>query len=52
MRPEIMIPHVEHVNEMQKMRDLVDHVAEQVLGEERRHCVYKVGVSIASSNRH
>ncbi|WP_366296333.1 putative PEP-binding protein [Paenibacillus sp. AN1007] len=49
VRPEIMIPHVEHVNEMQKMRDLVDHVAEQVLGEERRHCVYKVGVSIASS---
>ncbi|CAI6038270.1 hypothetical protein PAECIP112173_00906 [Paenibacillus sp. JJ-100] len=48
VRPEIMIPHVEHVHEMQKMRDMVDHVANQVLGEERRHCVYKVGAAITS----
>lgn len=48
VRPEIMIPHVEHVHEMQKMRDMVDHVGNQVLGEERRHCVYKVGAAITS----
>lgn len=48
VRPEIMIPHVEHVHEIQKMRALVDHVADQVLGEERRHCIYKLGVSVTS----
>ncbi|MDT0122549.1 putative PEP-binding protein [Paenibacillus sp. RRE4] len=49
VRPEIMIPHVEHVQEIQKMRALVDHVADQVLGEERRHCVYKVGAAVTSA---
>jgi phosphoenolpyruvate synthase/pyruvate phosphate dikinase len=48
VRPEIMIPHVEHVHEIQKMRALVDHVANQVLGEERRHCVYKLGAAVTS----
>ncbi|MCM3132239.1 hypothetical protein M3629_05545 [Paenibacillus polysaccharolyticus] len=50
VRPEIMIPHVEHVQEIQKMRALVDHVADQVLGEERRHCIYKVGAAVTSQN--
>ncbi|MDP9698221.1 phosphoenolpyruvate synthase/pyruvate phosphate dikinase [Paenibacillus intestini] len=48
VRPEIIIPHVEHVQEIQKMRALVDHVADQVLGEERRHCIYKVGAAVNS----
>ncbi|MFE6073510.1 putative PEP-binding protein [Paenibacillus sp. NPDC057886] len=46
VRPEIMIPLVGHANELQVMRDLVDHVADQVLGEEKRHCLYRVGAQI------
>ncbi|WP_458126561.1 putative PEP-binding protein [Paenibacillus sp. Z3-2] len=46
VRPEIMIPQVGHVHELQVMRDLVDHVADQVLGEEKRHCLYRVGAMI------
>lgn len=46
VRPEIMMPQIDHVNELQEMRDLVDHVADQVLGEEKRHCHYKVGVMV------
>lgn len=46
VRPEIMIPQIGHVHELQVMRDLVDHVADQVLGEERRHCHYRVGAMI------
>lgn len=46
VRPEIMIPLVGHTNELQDMRDLVDHVADQVLGEEKRHCLYRVGARI------
>ncbi|WP_181586510.1 putative PEP-binding protein [Paenibacillus taichungensis] len=46
VRPEIMIPLIAHANELQVMRDLVDHVADQVLGEEKRHCLYKVGARI------
>ncbi|WP_340016803.1 putative PEP-binding protein [Paenibacillus sp. FSL K6-1318] len=46
VRPEIMIPQIGHVHELQEMRDLVDHVADQVLGEEKRHCHYKVGAMI------
>ncbi|KOY17320.1 putative PEP-binding protein [Paenibacillus xylanivorans] len=46
VRPEIMIPLVGHANELQVMRDLVDHVADQVLGEEKRHCLYRVGARI------
>lgn len=49
VRPEILIPHVEHTQEMQDIRELADHVAGQVLGEERRHCIYKVGAVMASS---
>lgn len=44
--PQIMIPLVGHVNELHLLRHMVDHVAEQVLGEERRHCPYKVGTMI------
>ncbi|MEK4661327.1 putative PEP-binding protein [Priestia sp. FSL H7-0729] len=46
VRPEIMIPQIGNVYELQEMRDLVDHVADQVLGEEKRHCHYKVGAMI------
>ncbi|MGN7412496.1 putative PEP-binding protein [Paenibacillus sp. SAF-068] len=46
VRPEIMIPQIGHVHELQVMRDLVDHVADQVLGEEKRHCLYRVGAMI------
>lgn len=46
VRPEIMIPLVGHANELQVMRELVDHVADQVLGEEKRHCLYRVGARI------
>ncbi|MFC9708266.1 putative PEP-binding protein [Paenibacillus sp. NPDC056933] len=46
VRPEIMIPLVGHASELQDMRDLVDHVADQVLGEEKRHCLYRVGARI------
>lgn len=46
VRPEIMIPLVGNANELQVMRDLVDHVADQVLGEEKRHCLYRVGARI------
>lgn len=46
VRPEIMIPLVGHANELQEMRELVDHVADQVLGEEKRHCLYRVGARI------
>lgn len=46
VRPEIMIPQIGHVHELQVMRDLVDHVADQVLGEEKRHCHYRVGAMI------
>lgn len=46
VRPEIMVPQIGHVHELQLMRDLVDHVADQVLGEEKRHCLYRVGAMI------
>lgn len=46
VQPQIMIPLVGHVNELQFLRNIVDLVAEQVLGEERRNCMYKVGTMI------
>ncbi|MCJ8010890.1 pyruvate, phosphate dikinase [Paenibacillus sp. KQZ6P-2] len=44
--PQVMIPLVGHVNELHLLRNLVDLIAEQVLGEERRYCPYKVGTMI------
>ncbi|WP_199619422.1 pyruvate, phosphate dikinase [Paenibacillus alkalitolerans] len=45
--PEIMIPLVGHENELKILRNLVDFVAEQVLGKEgMRTCPYKVGTMI------
>lgn len=44
--PNVMIPLVGHVNELHLLRKLVDQVALQVLGEERRNCPYKVGTMI------
>ncbi|MEC0127419.1 putative PEP-binding protein [Paenibacillus pabuli] len=46
VRPEILIPLVSHADELVAMRELVDHVADQVLGEEKRHCLYRVGAMI------
>jgi pyruvate,orthophosphate dikinase len=45
--PEIMIPLVGHASELKVLRELVDSVAEQVLGtEKKRDCPYKVGTMI------
>ncbi|GFZ79551.1 pyruvate, phosphate dikinase [Paenibacillus marchantiophytorum] len=45
--PEIMIPLVGHANELKIVRELVDFVAEQVLGKDKlRDCPYKVGTMI------
>jgi pyruvate,orthophosphate dikinase len=44
---EIMIPLVGDANELKILRELVDEVAEQVLGvAKRRECIYKVGTMI------
>ncbi|QGQ93968.1 pyruvate, phosphate dikinase [Paenibacillus psychroresistens] len=44
--PEIMIPLVSHANELKILRELVDHVAEQVLLTHKNSCPYKVGTMI------
>ncbi|KRE64610.1 pyruvate, phosphate dikinase [Paenibacillus sp. Soil750] len=45
--PEIMIPLVGHANELKVLRELVDFVAEQVMGKDNlRECPYKVGTMI------
>lgn len=45
--PEIMIPLVGHANELKILRELVDFVAQQVLGIDKlRECPYKVGTMI------
>jgi len=47
VHPEIMIPLVGDVNELKILRTLVDEVADQVLGsDKRRDCKYKVGTMI------
>lgn len=46
VRPEILIPPVSDSNELQRLRELVDHIADQILGGEKRHCLYKVGTTI------
>ncbi|MEX2415104.1 MAG: pyruvate, phosphate dikinase [Paenibacillaceae bacterium] len=44
--PEIMIPLVGHVNELKILRELVDRVAIEVLGDLRNSISYKVGTMI------
>ncbi|MEX1030302.1 MAG: pyruvate, phosphate dikinase [Paenibacillaceae bacterium] len=44
--PEIMIPLVGHVNELKILRELVDRVALQVLGDLKSSIAYKVGTMI------
>lgn len=45
--PEIMIPLVGDASELKMLRELVDQVADQVLGADyRRDCKYKVGTMI------
>ncbi|MZQ84122.1 pyruvate, phosphate dikinase [Paenibacillus sp. 5J-6] len=47
VHPEIMIPLVGHVSELKILRELVDFVAQQVLGKDKlRECPYKVGTMI------
>ena len=46
VRPAILIPPVSDSSELQRLRELVDHIADQILGEEKRHCLYKVGTTI------
>lgn len=47
VHPEIMIPLVGHVSELKILRELVDFVAQQVLGKDKlRECSYKVGTMI------
>jgi len=47
VRPQIMIPLVGDASELKLLRELVDRVAEQVLGEDkRRDCRYTVGTMI------
>ncbi|GIP39000.1 pyruvate, phosphate dikinase [Paenibacillus sp. J31TS4] len=46
VHPEIMVPLVGHANELKKLREWIDSAAEQVLGEERRSCAYRVGTMI------
>lgn len=47
VHPEIMIPLVGHANELKILRELVDFVAQQVLGKDKlRECPYKVGTMI------
>ncbi|MCA0755814.1 pyruvate, phosphate dikinase [Paenibacillus sp. N4] len=45
--PDIMIPLVSDANELKLLRERVDEIAEQVLGDEKRkECGYKVGTMI------
>jgi pyruvate,orthophosphate dikinase len=47
VRPEIMIPLVGDAGELRIMRELIEEVAEQVLGpDKRRDCRYTVGTMI------
>lgn len=47
VRPEIMIPLVGHASELKLLREMVDRIAEQVLGKHKsRECRYKVGTMI------
>lgn len=43
VRPEILVTSRGPGSELQVIRELIDQVAEQILGEERRHCHYRVG---------
>jgi len=44
--PEIMIPLVGHPNELKPLRKLIDSIAAQVLGDDLRHCPYRIGTMI------
>ena len=46
VRPEILVTSRGPGSELQMIRELIDQVAEQILGEERRHCHYRVGSMI------
>lgn len=44
--PEIMIPLVGHPNELKPLREMIDNIAAQVLGDDLRHCRYRIGTMI------
>ncbi|HEY0828945.1 MAG TPA: pyruvate, phosphate dikinase [Bacilli bacterium] len=46
VHPEIMIPLVGHSNELKRMRELVDRIANLVLGADKERFTYKVGTMI------
>ncbi|MGF9695776.1 putative PEP-binding protein [Paenibacillus sp. MABNR03] len=46
VRPEIVVTSRGPGSELQMIRELIDDVADQILGEERRHCHYRVGSMI------
>ncbi|MFE5320060.1 pyruvate, phosphate dikinase [Paenibacillus sp. NPDC056579] len=46
VRPDIMIPLVGHAAELKLMRELVDRVAAEVLGEQQHALHYRVGTMI------
>lgn len=46
VKPDIMIPLVGHVNELKRMRELVERKAEEVLGDAARNVQYRIGTMI------
>ncbi|MFS1514166.1 pyruvate, phosphate dikinase [Chengkuizengella sp. SCS-71B] len=44
--PQLMIPLISDVNELKRLRELVNQVAKEVLGEEIKYCNYEVGTMI------
>ena len=46
VKPEIMVPVLGHVKEMQRMKELVDSTAKEVMKEKGEEVSYRVGVMI------
>ncbi|MDP5276381.1 pyruvate, phosphate dikinase [Chengkuizengella axinellae] len=46
VKPQLMIPLISDVNELKRLKALVDQVAEEILGEELKYCNYEVGTMI------
>lgn len=44
--PDVMIPLVGHANELQRLRQLTEEVAERILGARKADCPYNVGTMI------
>ncbi len=46
VHPEIMVPLAGHVNELKRMKEIVDEVSAEVFEGDRRHCRLQVGTMI------